>query len=54
LSVEAIDLALEQDDAARDEKLAELAERYYELAGDLAPDLLSFINANREEIVLRS
>jgi hypothetical protein len=53
-SVEAIDLALEQDDAARDEKFAELAERYYELAGDLAPDLLSFIKANRAEIVVRS
>jgi hypothetical protein len=53
-SVEAIDLALEQDDAARDEKLAELAERYYDLAGDLAPDLLSFISANRAEVVLRS
>lgn len=50
VTVEAIDLALDDEDQARDDAFAELGGRYYELAGDLAPDLLSFI----KESALRS
>jgi hypothetical protein len=53
-TVEAIDLALDEDDEARDEKLDELDQRYLDMAGDLAPQLLSFIKANRAAIVLPS
>lgn len=51
-TVEAIDIALKEDDEPRDEKLEELAGRYFEIAGDLAPPLLSFIKVNKAEIVL--
>jgi hypothetical protein len=51
-TVETIEVAINADDEARDEKLDDLARRYYEVAGDLAPDLLDFIRANQAEIVL--
>lgn len=53
-TVEAIDLALEKDDDDRDAKLEDLDGRYFEIAGDLAPQLLAYIKLNRSEIVLRS
>jgi hypothetical protein len=53
-TVEAIDLALEEDDEGRDEKLEELDSRYYAIAGDLAADVLSFIKVKKDEIVLPS
>ena len=54
LSVEAIDLEMERDDEARDETLAQLDAQYYEIAGDLAPNVLHFIEANRQAIILGS
>jgi hypothetical protein len=45
---------MSRDDDKRDEALSALNGRYYALAGDLAPALLSFIRANRAEIVLGS
>jgi hypothetical protein len=54
ITTEAIDRALSRDDERRDEKLDNLDGRYLELAGDLAPSVLSFIKAHRAEIVIGS
>ena len=53
-TVEAIDLALEDDNEGRDQNLETLDSRYYAIAGDLAVDVLSFIKVHKDEIVLSS
>jgi hypothetical protein len=51
-TAEAITRAMDREDDIRDVSLSALDARYYALAGDLAPSLLSFIRTNRDEIVL--
>jgi hypothetical protein len=52
LTREAVASAMQKDDDDRDDKLGEFDQAYYETAGDLAGPLLSFIKANRDQIVL--
>lgn len=52
LTREAVASAMQKDDDDRDDKLGEFDQGYYETAGDLAGPLLSFIKANRDQIVL--
>jgi len=52
LTIEAIDRAMDKDSDARDEKFEELDDRYFAVAGDLAPALLAFIKANSANVSL--
>ena len=51
MTTDALEDAMENDDEARDEKLAACNNRYYETVGDLSQPLLEFIKANRDRIV---
>ena len=44
---------MEHEGAGRAEKMNECDNRYYEVAGDLAGPLLSFIKNNKEKITLK-
>jgi hypothetical protein len=44
--------ALAVDDPARDATLERLTARYFDTAGDLAPELLAYVVANESAIVL--
>lgn len=52
LTVTAIESAMEVDSEARDDKLNDLDERYYDEAGDLSEPVFAFIRDNRGKITL--
>lgn len=53
VTVEAIDRVMEEENEARDQKLGDCDDRYYEAAEDLAFPLLEFIKNNRDKITLK-
>jgi hypothetical protein len=52
LTPEAVESAMYDDDEGRNDRLEECDLAYYEAAGDLAPPLLAYIAANRDQIGL--
>ena len=52
ITANAIELAMDEEDDARDDRLDALDRLYYKTAGDLADPLLAFIKSNRDQITL--
>jgi hypothetical protein len=52
LTVASIDAAMAQDGEARDDKLADCDDRYYDEAGDLSGPVFDYIKAHHAEISL--
>ena len=52
ITANAIELVMDEEDDARDDRLDALDRIYYETAGSLAEPLLAFIKSNREQIML--
>jgi hypothetical protein len=52
LTAEAVELAIAHDDEARDARLDDLGQQYYEKVGDLSEPLLVYIRENRDQIIL--
>lgn len=52
ITANAIQLAMDEEDDARDDRLDAVDRLYYEIAGDLADPLLEFIKSNRDQIKL--
>jgi hypothetical protein len=53
ISVEAIDLVMEEENDEREKRLNDCDDRYYEIADDLAGLLLEFIKQNSSKINLK-
>ena len=51
-TVEQIDAAMADENEARDERLSDCTDRYFQVAGDLAQPLLDYLKANRSQVAL--